>query len=269
MMTEAKLKKYKEKSASLKSLILTDRQLCDIELIMNGAFSPLNGFLGESDYNSVLSDMRLKSGEVWPIPIMLDVDENYINDNSIEKGTEIALREKEGFLIAFLTVTDIWSPDKNIEAEAVFNTTNTHHPGVNHLFSITKNVYIGGKITSLQSPKHYDYPLLRHAPFELKEQFEKLGSFSNMTKYIPGLNKIKNLEDQEKNLIWIKAMIQSMTNEEREKPEIINGKRRQRIAKGSGRNVSEVNKLIKQFSQMKTMIKKIGSMKMGKLPFKF
>ena len=101
------------------------------------------------------------------------------------------------------------------------------------------------------------------------KQFEKLGSFSNMTKYIPGLNKIKNLEDQEKNLIWIKAMIQSMTNEEREKPEIINGKRRQRIAKGSGRNVSEVNKLIKQFSQMKTMIKKIGSMKMGKLPFKF
>ncbi len=175
MVTEKKLKEYKEKSASLKSLVLTDRQLCDIELIMNGAFSPLNGFLSKSNYESVLNNMRLESGEVWPIPIMLDVDESYISDNSIEVGTEIALREKEGFLVAFLTVNDIWSPDKKLEAEAVFKSTDTHHPGVNNLFNITKDVYIGGEIIPVQSPKHYDYPLLRHAPFELKEQFDKLG----------------------------------------------------------------------------------------------
>ena len=131
MVTEKELKEYKEKSASLKSLVLTDRQLCDIELIMNGAFSPLNGFLSKANYESVLNNMRLESGEVWPIPIMLDVDESYISDNSIEVGTEIALREKEGFLVAFLTVNDIWSPDKKLEAEAVFKSTDTHHPGVN------------------------------------------------------------------------------------------------------------------------------------------
>ena len=175
MITEAKLKEYKEKSASLKSLVLTDRQLCDIELIMNGAFSPLKGFLGKVDYDSVLSNMRLENGEVWPIPIMLDVDESYIEENSIEVGTEIALREKEGFLIAFLTVSDIWSPDKKIESEAVFGTTDTYHPGVNNLLNITKNVYLSGEITSVQNPKHYDYPLLRHSPLELKEQFEKMG----------------------------------------------------------------------------------------------
>ena len=175
MITETQLKEYKEKSASLKSLVLTDRQLCDIELIMNGAFSPLNGFLNKVDYESVLNNMRLESGEVWPIPVMLDVDEQYIADNSIEVGSEIALREKEGFLVAFLTVSDIWTPDKKLEAEAVFGSVDTHHPGVNNLFNITKGVYIGGELTPLQSPKHYDYPLLRHAPFELKEQFEKMG----------------------------------------------------------------------------------------------
>ena len=144
-------------------------------MCIRDSFSPLNGFLGKDDYESVLSDMRLSSGEVWPMPIMLDVDEDYISDNSIEAGTQIALREKEGFLVAFLTVSDIWSPDKKSEADAVFRSTDIHHPGVNNLFNITKNVYLGGEITSVQSPKHYDYRLLRHAPYELKEQFEKMG----------------------------------------------------------------------------------------------
>ena len=101
------------------------------------------------------------------------------------------------------------------------------------------------------------------------DQFEKLGSFSNMSKYIPGLNKIKNLDNQEQNIKWTKAIIQSMTEDERSNPAIINGSRRLRIAKGSGRNVAEVNKLIKQFSQMKIMMKKFSGNKMGKFPFKF
>lgn len=175
MINETKIKEYKEKSASLVSVVLNNRQICDIELILNGAFAPLNGFLGKSDYESVLDNMTLSNGEIWPMPIMLDVDEEFITANSITKGTEIALREKEGFLIGILTVSDIWAPDKSIEAEAVYQTTNTHHPGVSHLFNSTKNIYIGGEITGIQSPKHYDYGLLRHSPYELKEQFDKLG----------------------------------------------------------------------------------------------
>ena len=175
MISDVLLKQYKEESAGLKSLVLTDRQLCDIELIMSGAFTPLKGFLGKDDYDSVINNMRLISGEIWPIPITLDVDENFISDNSIGIGTKIALREKEGFLIAFLTISDIWNPDKEVEAEAIFKSTNTHHPGVNNLLNITKSVYIGGELTYIQQPKHYDYPLLRHTPSELKSQFDKMG----------------------------------------------------------------------------------------------
>ncbi len=175
MISLEKIKEYKNKSATLTSLVLSDRQLCDIELIMNGGFAPLSGFLSKDDYNSVINDMRLVGGEVWPIPIMLDVDEQFITDNSISEGSEIALREKEGFLIAILTVNSVWNPDKKIEAEAVFKTTDTHHPGVNNLFNFTKDVYIGGDVTYVQSPKHYDYKLLRHTPDELRDQFEKLG----------------------------------------------------------------------------------------------
>ena len=101
------------------------------------------------------------------------------------------------------------------------------------------------------------------------EQFKKMGSFSGMTKFIPGLNKIKNLDNQEYEIKWTKAIIQSMTEKERENPEIINGSRRLRIAKGSGRNVSDVNKLIKQFSQIKVMMKKMSNKKMGNFPLKF
>lgn len=175
MINEVKVKEYKEKSASLVSIVLNDRQICDIELILNGAFSPLNGFLGKSDYESVLNNMKLSNGEIWPIPIMLDVDEEFIDANSIENGTEIALREKEGFLVGILTVSDVWTPNKKIEAEAIYKTTDTYHPGVNNLINSTKSVYIGGEITAVQSPKHYDYNLLRHTPSELKEQFDKLG----------------------------------------------------------------------------------------------
>ena len=175
MLSDLKIKEYKEKSAGLTSLVLTDRQLCDIELIINGGFSPLSGFMDKADYDSVLNNMRLANGDVWPMPIMLDVDHNFIESNSIEPGSEIALREKEGFLLGIMTVNDIWSPDKKIEAEAIFKTTDTFHPGVNNLLTSTKDVYIGGEILAVQNPKHYDYPLLRHSPLELKEQFEKMG----------------------------------------------------------------------------------------------
>ena len=100
------------------------------------------------------------------------------------------------------------------------------------------------------------------------EQFNKLGSVQDMVKYFPGGSKLKDINVSDKQIIWIKAIIHSMTKEERLKPEIINGSRRNRIAKGSGRNVNEVNKLLKQFNQMKVMMKKMNKMNMGKFPFK-
>ena len=97
-------------------------------------------------------------------------------------------------------------------------------------------------------------------------QVKKMGSVSQMMSMIPGASKLKGMEMDDQQLIWIEAIINSMTPTERDRPELINGSRRKRIAKGAGRNVQEVNQLLKQFSQMRTMMKKFGKMGKGKFP---
>ena len=97
-------------------------------------------------------------------------------------------------------------------------------------------------------------------------QVKKMGSVSQMMSMIPGASKLKGMETDDRQLIWIEAIINSMTPTERERPELINGSRRKRIAKGAGRSVQEVNQLLKQFSQMRTMMKKFGKMGKGKFP---
>jgi len=96
---------------------LTPRQLWDTELLLNGAFSPLSGFLNREDYDSVCERMRLVNGALWPIPIMLDVTEAFASE--LTKGNRIALRHPEGMTLAVLTVEDLWTPDRPAEAEAV------------------------------------------------------------------------------------------------------------------------------------------------------
>ena len=98
------------------------------------------------------------------------------------------------------------------------------------------------------------------------KQIKKMGSISQMMSMIPGASKLKGMEMDDRQLIWIEAIIDSMTPTERERPELINGSRRERIAKGAGRSVQEVNQLLKQFSQMRTMMKKFGKMGKGKFP---
>ena len=159
----------------LSSITLTERQLCDLELILNGGFHPLNSFLNKKDYDSVLKNMRLSNGELWPIPITLDISKDVIDNNKLDKNTDLTLRDKEGFIVAILTIEDIWKVDKKKEAKAIFGTTDTHHPGVYNLFHNVNDYYIGGSIKHAQKPHHYDFQLLRHTPKELKEQFNKMG----------------------------------------------------------------------------------------------
>lgn len=154
------------------SLILTDRQLCDLELILNGSFNPIQGFMGQNDYNEVLENMRLENGSIWTIPINLDVSEEFAE--KIKLHEDIILKDKEGFSLAHLTVSDIWEPDFKKESEIVFRTTSHAHPGVNYLFSHTKRFYIGGKLKLISDPRHYDYKEYRHTPRQLKKIFEKL-----------------------------------------------------------------------------------------------
>ncbi len=152
---------------------LTERQLCDIELLLNGAFSPLEGFLGKDDYESVVENMRLKSGVLWPMPITLDVSEEFAEN--IQGGDRIALRDLEGVIIATLDVSDIWTPDKKAEAQGVYGTTDEAHPAVHYLNNIAKPVYMGGRLRGVEAPIHYDFKHLRNTPAELREQFRKLG----------------------------------------------------------------------------------------------
>ena len=107
--------KMKMEAADLTSHDLSPRQTCDLELLMNGGFNPLKGFLGEEDYNSVVENMRLADGALWRMPITLDVSEEFAQ--SIELGQDIALRDQEGVILATMTVTDRWEPNKANEAE--------------------------------------------------------------------------------------------------------------------------------------------------------
>src|SRR3990167_7517888 len=138
------ISELKQRALSLPSLTLTERQLCDLELLLNGGFFPLTGFMDEKNYISVLKHSRLENGLLWPMPVVLDVDEFFIR--TIQLSQEIALRDAEGLLLAILQADEVWCPDKQLEAEAVFGTKEESHPGVAYLFHHTKNYYISGKI---------------------------------------------------------------------------------------------------------------------------
>ena len=170
---ESAAEEEKTKAMDYKSWDLTDRQQCDIDLILNGAFSPLDGFLKQADYQGVLENMRLTSGVLWPIPINLDVSEEFAD--SLETGERIALRDAEGVLVATMEVEEIWNPDKKAEAELAFGTDIDEHPAVDYLMNHAHPVYLGGRLQGVEPPMHYDYKLLRDSPQELRGRFRKLG----------------------------------------------------------------------------------------------
>jgi len=152
---------------------LKPRQICDLELLANGGFSPLRSFLGRSDYDSVCEKMRLVDGTIWPIPITLDVSEEVAKN--LDTGSMLALRDPEGVLLAALNVEEVWRPERMQEAEQVFGTVNPEHPGVAYLMNGTEPWYVGGKLECLQLPNHYDFVELRLTPPQLRERFTTMG----------------------------------------------------------------------------------------------
>ncbi len=166
-------RKLKAEATDLISWDLTPRQICDLELLMNGGFNPLNGFLSEDDYDSVVETMRLKNGALWPMPITLDVLEAFAE--KLEIGKDIALRDQEGVILATMTVTDSWTPNKSKEAEYVFGADDLSHPSVHYLHNTAYSVYLGGPIVGIQQPIHYDFRARRDTPNELRAYFRKLG----------------------------------------------------------------------------------------------
>jgi sulfate adenylyltransferase len=161
----------KARSREWKSWDLTPRQLCDIELLLNGGFSPLEGFMGRADYDSVVTRMRLADGLLWPIPVTLDVSQSFAD--CLGEGETIALRDREGVLIATMLVTDKWSPDLRREATDVLGTTDDLHPEVDRLFHQSGPVYLGGPLRGVEAPVHFDFTHQRHSPRELRDLFAK------------------------------------------------------------------------------------------------
>ena len=172
-VSQESAQKLRIEAGDLASWDLTPRQICDIELLMNGGFAPLKGFLGRDDYDSVGERMRLADGTLWPMPITLDVSEKFAGQ--VEPGQDIALRDPEGVILAILSVTDKWTPDKKREAQKVFGADDAAHPAVHYLHNIAGPVYLGGAITGLQPPVHYDFRARRDTPNELRALFRKLG----------------------------------------------------------------------------------------------
>ena len=165
-----------ERSAELKahskewpSWDLTARQLCDLELLISGGFSPLRGFMTRADYESVCQNMRLASGVLWPMPITLDV-------KKLTPGTsKIALRDPEGVMLGVLHVEDIWQPDRTAEAKAVFASTSSAHPGADYAINKSNPWYVGGTVEGTQIPPHYDFRSLRLTPAEVRAEFAREG----------------------------------------------------------------------------------------------
>ena len=165
--------KLKVAAGGLPSWDLTARQVCDLELLMNGGFHPLKGFQSEADYSSTVETMRTSDGALWPIPVTLDVSQKFAD--GVEPGQDIALRDQEGVILAILSVTDKWVPNKANEALKVFGADDLAHPAVNYLHNVAGPVYLGGPVTGIQQPVHYDFKARRDTPNELRAYFRKLG----------------------------------------------------------------------------------------------
>ena len=128
MVPEGEQKALREKAASLPAIQLSDKQACDLEMIAIGAFSPLEGFVGKADFESVCKTMRLANGTVWPIPITLAVDDAV--KETLTEGSQAALFHSDGTLLAVIDVEEIYPHDKALEIPNVFRTEDEAHPGV-------------------------------------------------------------------------------------------------------------------------------------------
>ena len=163
----------KAEAREMPSWSLKAPQAADLELLLNGGFSPLTGFMKKDDYEAVCRDLRLADGTAWPLPVVLDVSEDV--GQSLEKGSSLALRDVEGTLLAVLRVEEAWAADHEAEAIAVCGTKDPAHPCARRLRHDTGAWYVGGRVEGVEAPHHYDFVERRATPAELRERFTKWG----------------------------------------------------------------------------------------------
>lgn len=170
IVTESRANEIKAASKDYPSITLDERCLCDLELLAIGGFSPLKTFMGQNDYLSVLQNMRLANGTLWPLPVTLPVDPS----SGLEVGKPLALRDVYGNLVGLLHVQEIYPIEKPLEAASAYGTHDPLHPSVAYL-NRSSGHYCSGPLEVIRVPPHYDFVSLRRTPAELREHFEKLG----------------------------------------------------------------------------------------------
>lgn len=156
-----------------RSWTLTASQVCDLELLMTGAFAPLTGFQCRADVESVLARMRLADGALWPIPVTLDVDEAVAR--SLKPGELLALRDAEGALLAVVRADEAWPIDRPAAAKAVYGLDDPGHPGVAAMLALRGTWAVGGPIEGVERPRHDDFSALRLTPAETKARIRERG----------------------------------------------------------------------------------------------
>jgi sulfate adenylyltransferase len=155
---------------TLPSIQLTDRALCDLELLAVGAFSPLDRFMGRADYARAVEDMRLADGRLFPIPVTLSVDRT----DNLHYDRDVVLRDAKNNLLAILTVEEIYPWDRARTAQLVFGTQDPAHPLVAEMNRWGKT-NLSGRMRVLDLPRHHDFTDLRLTPAETRDRLAAFG----------------------------------------------------------------------------------------------
>ncbi|KAL8739487.1 MAG: hypothetical protein Q9190_007712 [Brigantiaea leucoxantha] len=160
---------------TLPAIVLTERHLCDLELILNGGFSPLEGLSLVDFTSSLVKNLRLTDGTLFSMPICLDISSETVQKAGLKAGARATLRDfRDERNLAIITVDDVYKPDKEREAKEVFG-GDREHPAIKYLQTTAQEYYVGGKLEAVARLNHYDYMALRYTPAELRSHFDKLG----------------------------------------------------------------------------------------------
>ncbi len=155
----------------LSSIKITMRNLCDLELLATGGFSPLTTFMGKADYDRVLREMRLADGTLWPLPITLTADPKELPT----VGDDLVLRNTNNDVIAIMTLDEVYHWDTETEAALAYGSTDSKHPMISEMQRWNK-VCISGPLKVINLPKYYDFVNLRHTPAQVRTMLEEMGN---------------------------------------------------------------------------------------------
>jgi len=165
-------KRLEADAARLPTLALDRRALSDLEMVVIGGFSPLEGFMGEGDYSAVVERMRLASGLPWTIPVTLGVTRDQASRLSV--GGDVALLDESGTTLAILHLAETYRPDRQREVRAVYGTDDPKHPGVAAVLN-QGEIYLGGRVTMLRHQADLPFPAHRLSPRQTRAAFRQRG----------------------------------------------------------------------------------------------